>query len=290
VPSEALPKVSIVTPSYNQAPYLEAAIRSVLDQEYPNLEYIVIDGGSTDGSPAIIQKYAGRLAYWVSEPDGGQMDAINKGFRRCTGEIMGWLNSDDMHCPWTLRNVAHIFQDLPRVNWLSTRTQLRLNAAGEAVAAERAPGFARTWFYRGWHLGNQRGFKCYIQQEATFWRRTLWEAAGAEVNAHLQMAGDFELWLRFFEHADLATTEVPLAGFRQHAVQKTSNIQSYYAEAEQVLAPYRTKAIQSPVLVAALQWLHKLTGRGGRRFGSRLAAVHYDPAGQSWRYSATYRI
>jgi glycosyltransferase involved in cell wall biosynthesis len=290
MPSRALPKISIVTPSFNQAEYLEAALQSILDQNYPNLEYIVIDGGSTDGSVEIIRKYADRLAYWVSEPDGGHMDAINKGFRRSTGEIMGWLNSDDMHCPWALKNVAHIFQDLPQVQWLSTRTQLRWNAAGEAVAAERAPGFARTWFYRGWHLGNQWGFKCYIQQEATFWRRKLWEAAGAKVNARLLMAGDFELWLRFFEHADLVTTEIPLAGFRKHAVQKTSNIHSYYAEAEQVLAPYRKTVIHSRWLVAALQRLHKLTGRGGRRFGSRLAEVHYDTDAESWRYTSYYRI
>jgi glycosyltransferase involved in cell wall biosynthesis len=241
----AHPRISIVTPSFNQAAYLETTLKSVLDQDYPNLEYIVVDGGSTDGSVAIIQKYAGRLAHWVSEPDGGHMDAINKGFGRSTGEIMGWINSDDTLCPWALKTVARIFQDLPQVRWLTTRTQLRWNAAGEAVAAPRAPGFARTWFYRGWHLGNQPGFIGYIQQESTFWRRELWEAAGGRVDTGLNMAGDFELWARFFEHADVATTEVPLAGFRQHGNQKTNHIEQYYAEAEQVLSRYRPAAIGS---------------------------------------------
>src|SRR5712664_2616221 len=111
------PRISIVTPSFNQASYLEAALKSVLDQNYPNLEYIVVDGGSTDGSVEIIQRYADRLTYWVSQPDRGQMDALNKGFRRTTGEIMAWLNSDDMLCSWALQTVGHIFQDLPAVQW-----------------------------------------------------------------------------------------------------------------------------------------------------------------------------
>lgn len=284
------PRISIVTPSFNQGAYLEATLTSVLDQNYPNLDYIVIDGGSRDDSVDIIQRYADRLTYWVSEADGGHMDALNKGFARSTGEIMGWLNSDDMLCPWALATVGHIFQDLPVMRWLTTRTPLRLNPAGEATAAYRVPGFSRTWFYRGRHLGNQPNFIGYIQQESTFWRRELWEAAGGQVDGHLPLAGDFALWARFFDHADLATVDVPLGAFRLHAGQKTSELARYNTDAEQVLASYRAKTIQHPAVVWALQQLHALTGRGARRFGSRLAHAEYNPKTNTWQYSAHERI
>ena len=110
-----LPLVSIITPSFNQAQFLEATIQSVLGQEYPRIEYIVVDGGSKDGSVDVIQKYAGRLAWWVSEQDKGQTDAINKGFNRATGDILAWINSDDTYNPQAVGQAVKQLMDNPEV-------------------------------------------------------------------------------------------------------------------------------------------------------------------------------
>lgn len=234
----APPRISIVTPSYNQAPFLEDAMRSVLDQRYPNLEYVVVDGGSTDGSAEIIRRYEGRLTGWASEPDGGQYDAINKGFARTTGEIMAWLNSDDMYTPWAFSVVAEIFSRFPDVEWLTTLFMLIWDQGGRAVACLPEDGFTRRAFLRGEHL-EVPGWphRRNIQQESTFWRRSLWERAGGRVDAGLRLAGDFDLWARFFAHADLVGIETPLAGFRVHRDQKTAScMEQYIAEAKEVLA------------------------------------------------------
>src|SRR4030042_1244401 len=133
-------KISLVTPSFNQCRFLERSMRSVLGQEAGDLEYIVIDGGSTDGSAETIKAHTAQLAYWRSRPDRGYADALNEGFGRATGEIMGWLNSDDMLTPWALRVVESVFQALPEGEWVTTLYPLVMNEEGGVIAARQSEG------------------------------------------------------------------------------------------------------------------------------------------------------
>jgi glycosyltransferase involved in cell wall biosynthesis len=210
------PCITIVTPSLNNGKYLEETIRSVVDQNYPNLEYIIIDGGSTDDSVRIIEKYERFLGYWCSEPDNGMYDALRKGFSRSKGQIMGWINSDDLLFPWTLRTLAEIFINFPEIEWLSSLYPCTLNTNGTLYKTGIKKGYARKYFLNGLYL-YVPGRRCldFIQQESTFWKRSLYERAGG-IKTNFRYAGDFDLWTRFFGHSELYGIGCMLGGFRHH--------------------------------------------------------------------------
>lgn len=226
-----LPRISIVTASFNRIRFLKAAMDSVLDQKYPNLEYVVVDGGSKDGSAELIASYAERLAWWASEPDGGQYDAINKGFAHTSGDIMAWLNSDDLYLPWALAVVSEIFATLPEVEWLTSAFPVRWNEHGHAIDCRYRNGFSRSGFLRGEYLPRPGAYSSgYLQQETTFWRRSLWERCGGKLDTSYRVAADYELWMRFSGQAQLYAAHVPLGGFRLHGDQRSQGEATAYAE------------------------------------------------------------
>jgi len=204
---EAWPRIALVTPVRNGAAYIEQTMRSVLGQNYPNLEYVVVDGGSTDGTREIIRKYEGQLTGWISEPDQGMYDALNKGFARTSGEIMGWLNAGDLLHVNGLMVVGGVFGTLPQVEWLTGRPT-KFSEGGETIEVMDLPRWSRFRFLAG---ANK-----YIQQESTFWRRSLWDRAGGKVEARLRAEGDFELWVRFFRYAKLYSVDALIGGYRLH--------------------------------------------------------------------------
>lgn len=183
-----LPKITVVTPSFNQGRFLEETILSIHRQNYPSLEHIIIDGGSTDESVEIIQKYASRLAYWVSEPDGGQTDALIKGFSKASGEIWAWLNSDDLYEPDTLWEVAEWFQNHPEDKFIYGDA-LWIDFHGRPLKFKKEIPF--NWFI--WLYGYN-----YIPQPSAFWRRELYEQVGG-LDRFFDLAMDADLWARFAE-------------------------------------------------------------------------------------------
>jgi glycosyltransferase involved in cell wall biosynthesis len=215
----AWPRITIVTAVRNGARYIEDTIRSVISQGYPNLEYIVVDGVSTDGTLDIIRKYEKNIAWWVSQPDKGVYDALNTGFARSTGDIMGWLNASDQLHIKSLFVVGSVLTDLPNVEWITGRPT-GFNPSGMTTLVHDLPHWSRFRFLAG---ANR-----YIQQESTFWRRSLWERAGAKLDSSYRDAGDCELWVRFFRYAKLYIVDALIGGFRPHADAITSKAKEEY--------------------------------------------------------------
>ena len=206
-----LPTVSIVTPSFNQARYLEATIQSVLAQDYPRIEYIIVDGGSTDGAVDVIKKFADKLAWWVSEKDRGQTDAINKGFARASGQIFAWLNSDDTYEPRAVGQAVKYLIEHPEVGMVYADCNY-INESGQVIG--RFPA-AQTDLPR-----LQRGY-VHIPQQTMFFRAELWKQV-APLDPSFYFAMDYDLWTRIASHAELKyIAGQTWANFRIHTSGKT---------------------------------------------------------------------
>jgi glycosyltransferase involved in cell wall biosynthesis len=263
----ALPSITVVTPSYNQGAYIEATIRSVLLQDYPNLEYIVMDGGSEDETVDILQRYDAEIDFWESEPDRGQTHAINKGFERATSDILCWLNSDDLFMPDALHTVGRYFRDHPTVRMITGGWMMYVEE-NQSVNACRPCGIGlRPTPIR------MLGSNAYLGQHSTFWRRDVMDEVGP-LNEQLQYAMDHEFFTRcVMNGVEIQTVDDILAVFRQHEEQKTATPEAYVEESQKAKAPYQSGTAWEAMRIRIFQSLRHLMRH--RNIHPRLG-LHFD--------------
>jgi glycosyltransferase involved in cell wall biosynthesis len=237
------PKISIITPSFNQGAFIEETIQSVLSQDYPNLEYMIIDGGSTDDTLDILYRYQDQLT-WISEADRGQVDAINKGLKLASGEVLAYLNSDDLYLPGALRRVGTYFAEHPQADWLTGYCQ---NVDGDGRPIR---GLIRAYkiFWLRWPSYRVLLVLNYIAQPATFWRRRVTEAIGP-LDESLNYTMEYQYWLRIGAEHRLHVLKEDLAVFRLHNQSKSGNTAHKQFEEELGVA----RGFAGPVLLG----LHK---------------------------------
>jgi len=208
-----LPKLSIVTPSFNQGDFLEQTIKSVLSQNYPNLEYIIMDGGSTDNSIEIIEKYSSHLSFWKSMPDKGQSAAIREGFQRATGDIFAYINSDDYYLKDSFSNIIKIFHKYPNIQWVT----------GQGIVVNENNIFQYKYKKPKITINNMVYLCNCVFQPATFWRKELYMMVGG-INSNYSFSFDYDLFLHFLEHTPPILVNKEISAFRIHNKSKTMNI------------------------------------------------------------------
>lgn len=228
------PLISVVTPCLNAAAFIRDAVDSVAANGGLNVEHIVVDGGSTDGTREILGEYDHLKVLF--ETDEGPYDALNKGFRHSTGAILAWLNADDFYLPRALETVSEVFTRFEQIEWLTTTFPAFSNENGQVVGATQVSAYSRD---RALHPDASRfsgSLHSALQQESTFWRRSLWDAAGGRLDTRYHYAADFELWLRFWQHSEIHALSAPLGCFRWRGNQRSlEHADAYAKEVDDIL-------------------------------------------------------
>lgn len=266
--------ISIVTPSFNQGRFLEWTLRSVLLQDFPKLEYVVMDGGSGDQTREILARYAPRLTHVESAPDFGQADAIVRGFAHTTGEIMAYLNSDDMLAPDALEFVAQFFADHPRVDALYSH-RVYVDEDNLVQRYWILPPHSN-WLMKRWD---------YIPQETCFWRRRIYEQAGG-IDSSFQLALDYDLFARFMGRGKMARVNRFLGAFRLHPASKTSHLLNDQRHPE-VLRVWREHGIRHPHWIPE-RILHEWITRSSSRFATSGATLSGALPGTGYDYDQVW--
>ncbi len=264
----AMLKISVITVSYNAAATIEQTILSVVGQAYPYIEYIIIDGGSTDGTVDIIRKYEDKIAYWVSEPDNGMYDALAKGFVRATGDVCAYINADDFYQPHAFATVCQIFHNMD-CQWL-TGINAIYNFCGQIVDVN-IPFYCRAKFIqKGFYNGTILPF---IQQESTFWTMELMQYVDFMRLGKMKLAGDYYLWKCFSEHAELYIVKCILSGFRKRRGQLSEAGNAYRQEVNSFCSGQPNWIDKIQIL------LDKVKGRFPMRFNPNMICFDFKEEG-----------
>lgn len=295
-------RITIVTPSFNRATYINDTIGSIVSQQGDfELEYIIQDGGSDDSLIEIYRKWQRRIENneieikckslnfkFFIETDDGMYDAINRGFSHATGDVMAWLNSDDMYHPYALQTVAQVFSKFNNVSWL-TGIPNSFNSYGSRSGFDTfPPAYSQLYIRKGFYnvkYHRRFGFN-WIQQESNFWRSSLWNQVGGKVSTDYKYAADFNLWQEFARHTDLVKVHSFLGGFRVHPDQFTSDPHLYAEELPKIDPPseslYRLRRIMGTIPLSRRLFFNK---RKGKPFLTLLGLQFENLTGRSIEWS-----
>ena len=277
-------KISVVTAAFNMESLVGETIKSVLDQKLDGDQYVFVDGASSDRTAEVARGFGAGIDVMISEPDEGQYHAIKKGFSYATGDILAWINADDILMPWTFSVVREIFSRFPQVDWITGSTGFLSDTSQLIRVQSKLSAYPRRFIANGWFDKFHGG---YLQQESMFWRRSLWDKVGG-LDTGFSLAADFDLWTRFAEHADLVPVDVPLAAFRERpGLQRSSSAGDRY-EAE--VAEIRTSKPPPP---AVWSWAANkgLAARNVARLliGAKHPAIAYDRRDRVWKLTTRRR-